>query len=603
MPYGNGKSAKTHDFRALPLAVGTLTTSKVAATQDLRNKCLDLRATMAEAIFVAEPLRGCDPVKASKKLLAIQSKSPLNSIYAQCCRISVQTAMTEHHMRYLKQLVGRLRHVATKIEADPKRTEESDLERKYYYVPVAIQDAVTPEEFAGLLKIGKGTFKKIVAFFTSVIIKHRKLGLNQNQIAIVQEIHRQVQSHYAPPDFSGPDTIVSLPLHYQALSSDDKDIAKRIDKSINALLLTDDDNAKYKFFLSISGPVPRGDRIGIPLAIDKNLAQQLASPEAKKGYTANALTLELGPNKYVGVRLVVSKKILKPKSIKQATHALVRDFGHKNTIAIALIKLDETIDLKKLEEIQVFTKKQAAEYLSTHVLRRKQKIVKTDRYSGRNFLARINKHAEKIDALRSKIDLEYNELELQRTELLKILGLDDDGQIKKEMGAKAARIRTKIRSFLVRLGKIREMKAIRRGLYRKIAALKKAWFGYLSNVELELAEKFPIVVIREDLTYIAPEKWSPEYKGRAFNKMINNGARGQYARRASAKFQWNGIPELWLPSYYTSTTCFKHAIVDGKQRKGDKFACKHCKAEGRKPEHADDHAALTLGAYLFLKPI
>jgi hypothetical protein len=236
-------------------------------------------------------------------------------------------------------------------------------------------------------------------------------------------------------------------------------------------------------------------------------------------------------------------------------------------------------------------------------LHRKQKVVTTERYSGQNFLARINKHAEQIDALRSKIDLEYNELELQRAELLKILGLDDDGQIEKEMGAKDATIRTKIRSFFMRLGKIREMKAVRRGLYRKIAALKKAWFGHLSNVELEWTEKFPTVVIREDLDYVAKEKWAPDYKGRTFNKMINNGARGQYARRASAKFQWNGIPELWLPSYYTSTTCFRHGIVDGKQRRGDKFACKHCKAEGRKPEHADDHAALTLGAYLFLKPI
>ena len=87
----------------------------------------------------------------------------------------------------------------------------------------------------------------------------------------------------------------------------------------------------------------------------------------------------------------------------------------------------------------------------------------------------------------------------------------------------------------------------------------------------------------------------------AYGHVINAGSRGQYAKRASGKFAWNGIPEFALPSYYTSTPCFVHRNVDKKQRKGDVFACKHCIAEGHLREHVDEHTALTLAVYSSLR--
>ena len=88
-------------------------------------------------------------------------------------------------------------------------------------------------------------------------------------------------------------------------------------------------------------------------------------------------------------------------------------------------------------------------------------------------------------------------------------------------------------------------------------------------------------MVREDLTVEAIEKDSPVYRGRTYNKMLNNGAKGQYLRRAASKLLWNGIPEVVAPSWYTSRTCLTHAeIVDKQHRKGESIylPCCGCQA-------------------------
>jgi transposase len=105
-------------------------------------------------------------------------------------------------------------------------------------------------------------------------------------------------------------------------------------------------------------------------------------------------------------------------------------------------------------------------------------------------------------------------------------------------------------------------------------------------------------LVVEDLTVIAAEKSKPYYKGRRFNKMINNGSKGQYMRIAREKMYWNGILEHRIPSYYSSTSCVKHSIVENKMRKGDIFKCNKC----NKVEDADLHASSTISSFLMLKP-
>ena len=116
---------------------------------------------------------------------------------------------------------------------------------------------------------------------------------------------------------------------------------------------------------------------------------------------------------------------------------------------------------------------------------------------------------------------------------------------------------------------------------------------------MALATQYNAAIIREDLTMMAKEKDSPGYRGRVFNKMINNGSKGQYIRHARDKFLWNGILEVTIPSYFTSTTCPSHALVGASMRTGDRFCCPQC----GKVEHADEHAADTIGNYLLLRPL
>jgi len=77
--------------------------------------------------------------------------------------------------------------------------------------------------------------------------------------------------------------------------------------------------------------------------------------------------------------------------------------------------------------------------------------------------------------------------------------------------------------------------------------------------------------VRENLSVVATEKQTPDYKGRTFNRMLKNGAKGQFVRRASAKLKWWGVPEVVVPSKYTSTTDVLHAVVDARQRSREVF--------------------------------
>ena len=64
---------------------------------------------------------------------------------------------------------------------------------------------------------------------------------------------------------------------------------------------------------------------------------------------------------------------------------------------------------------------------------------------------------------------------------------------------------------------------------------------------MKLAKRYHAAIVRENLTVVAIEKRDDRYKGKTFNKMINNGAKGQYQKRASDKLIWNGLSEVVLP--------------------------------------------------------
>jgi hypothetical protein len=227
-------------------------------------------------------------------------------------------------------------------------------------------------------------------------------------------------------------------------------------------------------------------------------------------------------------------------------------------------------------------------------------------HSGRKFLSCIAGHADKIDGLRARIDLGYAKLGLLRGLRAKPLGLGPAERIPDEHrdlpGKPAALVhgdglvRRLLARFFRLLDQIQQLKELRRDTYRKIGAAKGCWFGWLSTREAETAMALNAAVVRENATFVAVPTDDPKYRGRTFNKMVNNGARALYEAIASAKLAWLGIPESRIPSWFTSLADLVASTVEGTKRNGERVT----DASGRE-WRADEHAGLTIAAWLLLR--
>lgn len=120
----------------------------------------------------------------------------------------------------------------------------------------------------------------------------------------------------------------------------------------------------------------------------------------------------------------------------------------------------------------------------------------------------------------------------------------------------------------------------------------------LTNDEVRVALECDAVVVREDADFEAIPVEDPRYRGRTFNRLMNSASRGRIARLASAKLAWAGIPEIVIPSYYTSSCDYRNAVVDKAMRKGETF-----KARDGMVRHADQHAGETIAQWLLLRPL
>jgi hypothetical protein len=588
MAYGKNKDRKGWLMRAVPLGVGSLPAGKRAALAQLRSQVLALMRTMAAAGFCAEPLasdlRGKE---LDAKLLEIQrSAEGLNSVWREQARMRVKPALEETVARYFRRLAGSLCFVDARIP----EAERADGGRRYYHVPPDIQDSVCAAELARLKAVaGSG---QALDLFRAVIVDRadRFAGemLTANQLAILRDIHARSLAKHRCPDFGGDDFLLQLHIDSRMLPTGQAPEALEVRNGV-AFLLADEGNRRYHRFLDLAGVAPRGERIRIPLALSRRLAQRL---EATRPDWAS-LIVELCGH-HVGVRLVAGMP--KP-SLPESVFAVVgRDFGYANTVSLSVASSDDPIAVPT-GTLRSEGREAAKSFFETHQLPSNVRIVERVRFEGRAFLKRIDTLCARIDGLKSRIDVAYNALGALRSAIARGLGLQEGERITPEM--KRGRLGEKVRTFFRTFGLIQDLKKARRALYRKIAAIKKAWFGFLSNVEVRLARKHNAMVVREDLTILAAEKDRPGYKGRTFNKMLNNGSKGQYQRRAADKLRWNGVPEVALPSWYTSRACTTHStIVAAQHRQGETIYLPCC---GRH-EHADEHASDTLAQFLFLTP-
>lgn len=588
MAYGKSKDRKNWLMRAVPLGVGALPAGKRAALMELRNRVLALMRQMAVAGFNPEPLaHALRGKELDAALLAVQGACEgLNSVWREQARMRVTPALEEAVKRYFKRMVGRLRFVDTLIPTADQREGDP---RRYYHVPPEVQDAVTADELAALKAMGESG--PAIDLFRRVIVARNTDGLSPAQAAIVVDIHARCLAKHTLPDFGATDDF-TLQLHIDSRMLPSGRQAEALDvRNGVAFLLADDANAQYHRFLDLAGVAPREGRLRIPLVLTPAIARRIASSRDDWA----ALIVELSAH-HVGVRLVCGKPPPADIDTSAITCLVGRDYGYANTVALSVAIADAPIDLTT-ERIRAEGREAAQAFFEAHALPAGVRIVERVRLEGRAFLARLATLCGRIDGYKSRIDLAYNRLDALRHEIAAALDLAPEDRITPEM-KKCGPAGAQVRAFFHTWGLIQDLKAARRRLYAKVAAVKKNWFGYVSNVEIALAQKYNAALVREDLTVAAIEKEAPRYKGRSFNKMLNNGSKGQYQRRASDKLLWNGIPEVDVPSWYTSRACTTHsAIIDRKHRNGERIYLPCC---GRH-EHADEHASDTIATYLFLR--
>jgi len=591
MAYGKGQ--KNVLRRSIPCGQTMLHSALLPAGK--RNDVLIIRAKFlsaanrfVDAVFNPEPLnndRSGDDIHSALTSLQKKMESGFNKAYTEKARLAVPSAIAQDEERYLNRLCGRLRHCAT-------RTNEKDpLKRQYLNIPASIRDKVAPDILAALeRKMATLGYQGVINLFRQVIIKKGTKGLTRKEAMVVRAIHAECLAKYAKPVF-GTDSrfACQMNLDYRVIRSS-TDPVTRIDDA--ARLLVDRNNRKYYYFLEISSPTPRGLPVRIPVVMTARTLKRFDSLSK-----VSSLSLVIHPDSLV-FRAIISKPDQKALPDK-ITHIVSRDFGMVNTVCLSVARLgdEDILDEEKLKRISRFSKEDALEYLQNN-FHTNENIVFRVKFSGRKFLDSIEATCLRIDRLKQQIATGYNSLEKLKSIICGYLGVDEKEQFSKDLLSEDPYIQHIYQKFFRLLDHIVCMKRLRIDLYRKIASLRRAWFGFLTNQECLLAQKYNAALVREDLTLLPKEKESPGYRGRLFNKMINNGSKGQYIRRASDKLKWDGIPELVVPSYYTSSACTVHCLVDASMRRKETFFCPECGV----PEHADMHAADTIANYFLLQP-
>ena len=452
MSYGHGNSNLL--MRTLPIGTGQLTDTKLSALKLLRDRSIEVSNEMVRAVFVEEPLQGIpDEKELDKILLGVQKEvKGLNKAYVEKARLSVKASVSECHHRYFKQLVGRLEQCSQKIETPTSQ-------RKYFFVPESVQETVSSQELEQLEKLGH---KKGLSRFQEVMVHGGRGELSETQLAVIREIHAQVQKGYQPPVYaeSGEFTC-QIHLDYRLIRESDAET--RLDTA--ARLLNDKDNRCYQTFLEISHPIPRGEPIRIPLVLSHRVFKRF---QGDSEASLHRLIVEIGAHQ-VHLRAIVAKEKGEANDIEKCEHLIGRDFGYRNTVTWSVLKRDGEI------EESIPTGKAASKaYLESHV-HPLDNIMERIRYRGQRFLSRIAKHASKIDRLRSEIDRLYNRLHSYKGILSGYLGLSQEEAVPREMVTRDPLLKHVHKCFFGLLEHLGKLKRRVSGLYKKIAGIKRTW--------------------------------------------------------------------------------------------------------------------------------
>ena len=639
MAYGR---TKQREHRMIDCGCGVMTPSLI----DLRERCLLVVQRMSDAAF---PERIESPLMSGQDLDDILSviqqecskifrEDPLNrfglkAVWAEKMRLTAKAAVLEQWKRGQCNLFGRLKHIDTKgdkVMADGVyRLVNLPLEWSYRLSEAAISDLAD--------RVKDLDFKEAMAFLN----KLDDSGLTVNQVGALRALCDGVNERYGRPVWND-DAVIQLHLDSRCvlgrkdasrktvlseacseLTAAFKEVDSREkindktgrDKVVNRKGKDKSKNrgknkGKVKEIpaaqasLRIASAAVKGEGIDVSFRVPSRIAERYRNGlnvNEEAGTAVTSLAIELGD--VVRLRGVVSRP--HPTSSLLGTRVVLsEDVGYRKTSTLVVARSKKGVTQGVLDFIDEKPGKRACEaYLSTHTSGLDVEVLERYQFDGKPFMDALKGYAKAIDTLRGEIDRCYGRLKRIREEINRVAGLDINAFVPPlplyngDEGIEEKRYVDMHGRFFRLLSGIERLKAKRRGVYRTVDGLKKSWFGHIGNIKVALAQKYDAVAVGEDYTVTAIEKDDPDYKGRVFNKMINNGALGHYIKRCISKFKWNQVSHIKIPSYYTSTTDWRTGCVNSDQRKGSKFtALDGCVWD------ADEHAAEMIARWLFLTP-
>lgn len=585
LAYGRGERGV--DRRAIEIARVPLT----ASLAGLRDGFSALCEQMALEVYPVSVLDGYDADAAHAALCAAQKRSGLSSIYAQEARMRVSEALPEQVSRRARVLFGKMKNLGKPPEhAGPGSPVFANL-----------PDEVTRE-------VGEAAVRRVAALWAplewdeamAAIRDACALGDDAGaERRIARHLVTTVDERFGCPRWTGRGkdrNKARITLYGQTLRKRGGVSHREALKALSEQARSPDPS-EVVLRLCLTSPAPRGEGMTIVARLAPKRLRRLA--EAGPGVLgASALTLEIGERDAV-IRVVITK----PKAPTSGTVRVIvaRDYGISNTVALSVIDLGRYVPAAEAAAriAAVSTKAEARAWLEENVAPDGYRVLERALVSAAGYRAHMADLGQRVDGLASSISNAYANLPALKAAAAEALGLPDGEAVPRRLPAEAGADASRAHgAFFTLLGRIRKMKEKRRGLYDRMSGVRASWLGLVSNRESALVRKHGAALVREELTYEAAEKGSPEYKGPAFNRMVNESSRGQYARRASAKMEWAGVLEFAVPSYYTSCTDHRHGVVDPAQRRGDVFVAA---ADGAR-EHADLHASETIGLWPFLSP-
>ncbi|MCZ7860610.1 hypothetical protein O9X98_04255 [Agrobacterium salinitolerans] len=590
MAYGKGRNK---DFMKRMADLGTFPMS--AELVDLRSRIVVTLDKMADAVWPADIFQPAPSGKDTDTvLLKVQSdsaKKGINVVWAEKARLIAKAAVAEQWQRGQHNLFGRFRNIATVGD-----TPMDDGTQRLVNLPEEFSRILTPADAKALQDIA-ATLDYAATLKLFRDLADGDCGFQTHQSAALRAMADAVRTRFKRPVWKD-DAVIQLHLDYRCLRGG----KKVLETSLTDLDIAVKAGTSRKSSLPLTSVSPRGPGISVPLRLSRSVAAKVGNDQNLR---VAALVVELGPVN-AQAKMVVTQPP-KAASVVGLCAVVAEDFGFRNTSSIAVLRSAAPIGEDALARVsghngadgKKLTKSASKKFLTEHVSGDEVELLELVQFDGKDFLDRIAAQAKKVDGLRSEIDRLYNRLNRIRAEINKVAGA-----VATALVPEAAALRDHPRymamhgRFFRLLTAIGRLKVKRRAVYRAVAGLKKSWFGYVAQRKADLAEKYGAAVVSEDLDVVAVTTDDPAYKGRTFNKMINNGSKGQYNLRSDNVLKWRGVASVKIPSFYTSSTDWRTGTVDKSQRRGSVFKAA---SDGRKWD-ADLHAAEMIGRYLFLRP-